>query len=66
MMSRRELHDVTSLVSGAAAALIPAAAGGRDADGRMAMDRQQAILRARQYLREALKRLDAHEEGNPS
>lgn len=65
-MTRRELHEVTTLVTRAASALIPTAAGGRDADGRLVVDRAAAIQEARRCLREALTRLDAHEEGNPS
>ncbi|MDI3512756.1 MAG: hypothetical protein PWQ61_3523 [Betaproteobacteria bacterium] len=62
-MSPRELHEITTLVSRAAAALIPTAAGGRDADGRLVVDRAGAIQEARRCLREALRRLDADAGG---
>lgn len=64
-MTPRTLHEVTTLVCGAAAALIPAAAGGRDADGRQVMDRARAVLKAKECLRAALDRLEAVERGEP-
>lgn len=57
-MTRATLIRAANHATAAAAALVPAAAGGKDSDGRQVVDLAEAVRRAREELREALRELE--------
>ena len=57
-MTMENVRKASRFTSEAAAALIPLAAGGKDSHGNVVVDAEDAILRARRALREALKELE--------
>ena len=56
-MTMENVRKASVFAREAAAALIPLAAGGRDSHGNIVVDAEDAILRARRALREALHEL---------